>query len=90
MALALIGSGLTFIGATLLTGASFAAGATAFTSAERAIQQKIAESKKKVDPDAITSGDRRIIDNNDPFAENRFLDHVQRRELSQTLLKELK
>jgi hypothetical protein len=78
-----IGAGAAFISGASVTGAAFAGGAEAFQSTERAIRNKIAEDK-------MTKGERRIRDNNNPFAENRFLNDTERRELSQKILNQIK
>lgn len=75
-----IGTILATTGGAVLGGFGFAGGAMAFDAGKKLIEDKINENKK-------TAGNREIRDFKNPFANSRFFDHIQKRELAQKLIK---
>ena len=89
--MATILSALGFLGGAAITGFGFAGGALVFSKGEQLVEQKI---RATLDPtkkeDSNISGSRYIRDNKTPFAETRFLNHLERRAIAQNLLKDIK
>lgn len=79
-----LGTGVGFVTGATISGFGFAGGASAFSTVKQKIEN--AHQNKK---GTNVEGKRDIRKGDKPFSNSRFLDHLERRELGQKLIREI-